>query len=310
MTISHGRGHIRITLALIGLMLFAGGAGAQGTPPVIDVTREIDFDRPEAWAMTWTASLTTLSPLGPPRARELWEVDLGLELDWIPTLSEDQRRVGFNGTKVEDFNRVPVLPRPRLALGLGRGVTLELAYLPPLTVEGLTPNIVAVAIEVPLIRTGRWIFGVRGQGQIGTVEGDITCPAQEASIPPGSPGNEFGCMERSRDEATIETYGLGVTAGYRIPGTRATDLFFGVAASRMDLEFQVDALTFGVRDRSRLLTDGWTVAVNAGVSLPLSESFRLAAEVFYSPLDVVRPPATSAENDGLLNLRSFLSYRF
>ena len=78
----------------------------------------------------------------------------------------------------------------------------------------------------------------------------------------------------------------------------------------MDLAFQVDALTYGVRDRTRLVTDGWTAAVFAGISFPLSSSLSLAAEAFYSPLDVVRPPATDAETDGLFNVRTMISYRF
>jgi hypothetical protein len=296
--------------ALLALVSWAAPVDAQSVPPVIEGTQEIDFDRPEAWAMKWTASLTMLTSLGPPRTREGGVVDLGLELDWIPSLSEEQRRVGFNGTKAEDFNRVDVLPRPRVAIGLGRGASLELAYLPPVTVEGITPNLLSAALELPIVRAGNWTFGVRAHGQIGTVEGDITCPAAEAAIPPGEPGNEFGCMERSSDEVSLDSVGLGLLAGYRIPGTNATDLHFGVFATSMDLEFQVDALTFGIRDRTRLVTDGWTFAATAGVSFPLSSTVRLAAEAYYAPLDVVRPPATAADNDGLFNLRSMISYRF
>lgn len=295
---------------MIALTWCLGNAAAQTAPPVIEGTREIDFDRPEAWAMKWTASLMMLTSLGAPRVREPGEIELGLELDWVPTLSEDQRRVGFNGTKVEDINRLSVLPRPRLAVGLGRAGTLELAYLPPVTIEGVTANLLSIALEVPVLSPGRWIFAVRGHGQIGTVEGDITCPAAEAAIPPGDPGNEFGCMERSTDTATLDAFGFGLTAGYRIPGTRETDLSFGVFGTNMDLAFQVDALTFGVRDRTRLVTDGWTAAVTAGISLPLSSSFRLAAEGFYSPLDVARPPASESENDALFNIRTMISYRF
>jgi hypothetical protein len=115
--------------------LAPGNAGAQTLKLSDGPAQEIDFDRPEAWAMEWTASLTLLTSIGPPRLREAGEVELGLELDWIPSLSEDERRVGFNGTKVEDFNRLDVLPRPARG-GSGMGDDAELAYRRPVTIEG------------------------------------------------------------------------------------------------------------------------------------------------------------------------------
>lgn len=297
-------------VAFLLLTLAPEGAGAQTLKLAEGPAQELDFDNPEAWAMEWTASLTLLTSIGPPRLREAGEVELGLELDWIPTLSEDERRVGFNGTKVEDFNRLDVLPRPRLAVGLGWATTLELAYLPPVTVEGLTPNLFSAAIERPLLRPGDWTIGLRAYGQVGTVEGDITCPADESALPPGGPGNEFGCMEPSEDEVSLRYVGLALTAGWRFPGTSGSDLHLGVYATHMDLEFQVDAITFGFHDRSLLHAEGWTTAVTAGASFPVSSRIRLGLEAFYSPLDVVRPPATAPENDPLFNLRSMISYAF
>lgn len=297
-------------LALLLLTLAPCFASAQSLKVADDPAQQLDFDRTEAWAMEWTASLTLLTSLGPPRPREAGEVEISIEAGWIPSLSEDQRRVGFNGTKVEDFNRIDVLPRPRLAVGLGWATTLELAYLPPISIEGLTPNLFSAAVERPVARSGGWTFGLRAYGQAGTVGGDITCPEDEAALPPGEPGNEFGCMEPSDDEVTLNYLGLAATAGWTIPGTTDADLHFGVYATHMDLEFQVDAITFGFRDRSRLAADGWTTAVTAGASFPVSSRLRLAFETFYTPLDVIRPPATTADNDPLFNVRSMLTYAF
>jgi len=296
--------------AFLLLALAPGAASAQSGKLADEPAQELGFDRTEAWAMEWTASLTLLTSLGPPRQREAGEVEISIEAGWIPSLSEDQRRVGFNGTKVEDFNRLDVLPRPRLAVGLGWATTLELAYLPPVTVEGLTPNLLSAAIERPVVRSGDWTLGLRAYGQLGTVGGDITCPADEAALPPGEPGNEFGCMAASDDEVTLNYVGLAVTGGRAIPGTNDADLHFGVYATHMDLEFQVDAITFGFHDRSRLAADGWATAVTAGASFPVSTRLRLAVEAFYTPLDVVRPPGTTTDNDPLFNVRSMLTYAF
>ena len=300
------------------LALLLGALPEALAQPVLDGTEEIDFDRPEAWAMKRSASLTLLTALGPPRSREAGSVELSLELGWNPDLSEEERRVGFNGTKVEDLNRLTVVPRPRITVGLGRQWSLDAAYIPPIEVEGITPNIVSLGIERPVWRLDGWMVGVRGYGQIGTVEGDITCTDEEAALPPGGPGNQFGCERPSEDEVTLNYAGLGLTGGYQIPGTRDSALHFGVFANYMDLEFQVDALTFGVIDRTTLVTDGWTYSLTAGFSWALGRSTRLAVEAFYSPLDVDRPvfdedsgdPSVESRNDALFNLRAMFSYVF
>jgi len=83
-----------------------------------------------------------------------------------------------------------------------------------------------------------------------------------------------------------------------------------VSATYHDMEFQVDAVTYGFVDRTLLLADGWTWSVNGGASWPLTEALTLAGELYYSPLSVTRPPSTSSDNDALFNVRSMLRYAF
>jgi len=305
----------RIAIAGCIAMVISQTASAQF---VLERTEEIDFDRPEAWAMKRSASLTLFTGLGPPRDREAGEVELGLELGWNPSLSEDEMRVGFNGIKVENMGRLDVVPRLRVTVGLGRKTSLDLSYTPPVTLEGLEPHLFAAAVERPMWRSGRWVVGVRAYGQIGEVSGDITCSADEAAIPPGDPGNVFGCEEPSSDVVTLNYVGLGLTGGYELPGSGGKAFHFGAFANYMDLEFQVDALTFGFRDRIRQLTDGWTWAVTGGFSFSLGRPTRLAFEAFYSPLNVDRPVfdddgfeiGIDSRNDALFNLRAMFTYVF
>lgn len=294
------------SLAIVISLSVPSVAGAQ---EVVGGTEEIDFDRPEAWALKWFASVTVFTGVGAPRHRSPGEVELGLELGWIPTLSEEERRVGFNGTKVEDLNRVPVLPRPRIAVGLPGDLTLDVAWIPPIEVDGVTPNILSLALERPLLDRGRFMLGLRAIGQIGGTEGDYTCSAHDASFPPGSADNPFGCEEPSSDESTLEYLGLGVTGGFRLAGSSGATLHFAAFATSMDLELQVDAVTYGVRDRTRLVTDGWTWLVAAGGELPLGKSTSISAELAYSPLDVRRDPlSTATENDALFNVRAMVRH--
>jgi hypothetical protein len=284
-----------MTLSLIP----AGKASAQ----IIDDVTDLSWDRPEAWAMKYFNSVSILTGLGPPTAREPWTFSVGLELDTIPRLSEDQRRIGFGGSKVEDINRLPALFRPRLTVGLPAKISLDVAWVPPVELQGVTSNLIAVGLERPVYSAGPWTLGVRVYGQIGKVAGDFTCSEDNASFPPGSPDNFWGCEAPSEDELTLNYLGTALTGGYRF---KKTNFYWGLAANFMDMEFQVDALTFGFIDHSLLLGDGWTWSVNGGASWSLGGKFSLAVELFYSPLSVVRPPSTTSENDPLLNLRTML----
>jgi hypothetical protein len=296
----------RLTLTAITfavLLTAASPAAAQ----VIAGVGDLDWDRPEAWAMKYFNSVSQLTGLGAPAARKPWSVELGLELGSIPSLSEDQRRIGFGGIKVEDINRLTAFARPRLTLGLPAKVSLDLAWVPPVELEGVTSNLLAVGLERPFFSSGSVVLGARISGQVGTVQGDFTCSEEEASYPPGSPENSWGCESASNDELTLNHVSLAVTGGVIV---KRTTFHWGLAASWMDMEFQVDAVTYGITDRTRLLADGWTWSVNGGASWQLSRRFTLAGEIFYSPLSVTRPPSTESENDGLFNLRSLLRYQF
>jgi len=270
---------------------------------VIDGVDELDWDRPEAWAMKYFNSVSILTGLGPPVAREKWSFSVGLELDSIPQLSEDQRRIGFGGFKVEDINRLPALFRPRVTVGLPAKISLDVAWVPPVELRGVKSNLFAIAFERPVYEAGPWTLGIRLYGQIGEVEGDFTCSEDDASFPPGSPGNIWGCEAPSEDELTLNYVGAAFTGGYRF---KKTNFHWGVAANYMDMEFQVNAITYGVIDRSLLVADGWTWSLNGGASWRLGGRYSLSAELFYSPLSVVRPPSTTQENDPLLNLRTML----
>ena len=276
---------------------------------MLDVVDDVDFDRPEAWAMKYFGSISMLTPLGPPRPREPGTVELALEVSQVPHLSTAERTVGFNGLKEEDLNRLPVLVRPRVTVALPRKLLLELAYVPPVRVDGVEPNLFSLALERSLYAGARWSVAGRVYGQLGEVEGDLTCSEEDASFAPGSPGNEFGCEAPSRDVSTLDHFGLHVGAGYELGAARGSTFLFGAGVVRHDLEFQVDPLTFGLHDRTLLLAEGTTYALNAGISIPAGERTRVAVEVLWSALDVVRPPRTQPENDDLLHLRALLRHR-
>jgi hypothetical protein len=287
----------------LGILLVATAFAGPLSAQVIDDVEILDWDRPEAWAMKYFNSVSILTGLGPPVAREPWTFSVGLELDTIPRLSEDQRRIGFGGAKVEDINRLPALFRPRVTVGLPVKISLDVAWVPPVELRGVESNILSLALERPFYSAGPWTLGVRVYGQLGKVTGDFTCSEDDASFPPGPPENVYGCEAPSADELTLNYLGAAFTGGFLF---KKTQFHWGVAANSMDMEFQVDAVTYGFVDRTLLLADGWTWSINGGASWQLGGRTSLAAELFYSPLSVTRPPSISQENDPLFNLRAML----
>jgi hypothetical protein len=222
-------------------------------------------------------------------------------------LSDAQRLVGFNGTKLEDVNRTRVLGRLRASIGLSTKYSLEVAYVPPITFRGVTPNIIMAALGRPFSLSSDWDLGVRLYGQLGTMKGDITCTAAEAAAGANPSLNPFQCEAASDDELKQRLVGLEVTAGYRGGRWRP---YVGVSVAYLDLQFQVNARYSGIIDNTLETTNGEEVYVIAGLGFNPTERWRLAGEVFYTPLSVVRPPGVSSQNDGLLNARLLLSYRF
>ncbi len=290
---------------LFGLCLL-GANVAQAQQTIRDVV-PLAFDRPESWAMKYFTALSLPTAMGPPERLGGGRVEVGLEGAFVPQLSDDERRVGFNGTKLEDVNRTRLLGRFRATVGLSAATSLELAYVPPVTVSGARPHILGVAIGRPFALSPDWQLGLRLFGQLGTMKGDITCGANEAAAGPDLVRNPYLCEAASTDELKQRLLGVEVTTAY---GRGRWRPYVGVSVSYLDLQFQVNALYAGLIDHTLQTTNGETVSLTAGVGLTPFRHWRLAAELFYSPLSVVRPPKVSSQNDGLLNGRVLASYRF
>ena len=69
---------------------------------LIGGTEELEFDRPESWGMKFFASLSLLTSMGVPERMGAGTIDLGFEGGLVPSLSEEQRRIGFNGNQARE----------------------------------------------------------------------------------------------------------------------------------------------------------------------------------------------------------------
>jgi hypothetical protein len=274
-------------------MLVTTAAVAQALPP-----EPIAFNRPESWAMKYYASASLLTGLGPPPSQG---VHLGLEADWLPYVSVAESQVGFNGTKQEELNKTPLFGRLRLGIGLPVGFSINLAYLPPISVNGANANIFSFSLGKSFTISD-FTVGLTALGQVGNIMGDFTCPKDVLG---DEAQNTFGCERPSADIVRMDYVGGEVTGAYKIQQAAGLTPYVALHVTYMDLGFQVDAYYAGIHDTTGLKTNGVTFAATGGLAFPITSWLDMSAEVFYSPLTVKRPDQNE-QNDAFINFRSML----
>jgi hypothetical protein len=130
---------------------------------------------PEGRLMGYYSAALAFSPLGAVTAGPTGAFTAGLELSFLPPLSEAQRSGGFQ--KAESTNLSPVLPRPRVSLSVA-GFLVEGSWVPPVKAFGVTANLASVSIA-RTVATARGIaITPRFAASTGHVTAPITCNSQ------------------------------------------------------------------------------------------------------------------------------------
>lgn len=262
-------------------------------------------DRPEAWAMQRAAAVTFMTSFGPVPALAPGQWQAALEAGHVPGLSTAEQRVGFRGTKQEDLDKSPVFGRVRALLGLPGGWVVEVGHTPSLEIEGLrAEDLFSAAIGRRVFAGEQLSVSARAFGQHGRMRGDITCPAELAGVE-DSARNPYGCQAPSNDRVTLDHYGLELTAGWQ---SGAWLCHGGVGAVRSEPEVQVDALTYDVRDRSRLVARDVLPFAAVGVQHGLGDRWSVGLEILHVPLSVRRTMDADRGREGLTSLRVQLRY--
>lgn len=266
----------------------------------------LDDKRPEAWAMNYFTSTTLMTAFGEAPNLHAGEWTVAAELGEVPHLDASQRTVGFNGFKNEDLNKTPAFGRARLQLGLPAGWVLEAGYTPPVTINGLRArDLVAIAVGRRIVERERFSLSGRVFGQHGSASGDITCPAGLAGLQ-DIEKNPYGCESPSDDRVRLNYYGLDLTPSW---SRGAWQWHATMGMVRTEPEVEVDALTYGVRDRSRLVTRDALPYLAIGTSRPLGARWQAGLEVLHVALRVQRSSERNTESDPLTSLRLRLVYR-
>ncbi len=306
-------------ILLIGIATLVPGSAVAQTGGSADTipNLHISYDRPEAWALKRFVAATlpsTMPPAAPVELRNVGEISVGLEADWIPMLDKGQETVGFDGTKFEDLNKAPALIRPVIGVQLPKGFKVFATAPPPISTFGIKPRLFAFGVERPLLERGPWILDWQGYGQVGSVKGAFTCPKSVLAYPPGSPNNPDYCVGLSADIASLHFAGMQFQVAHPLPQFPKLVPHASVAGTFVDVAFQSHGPTTGpagfglaqVRQWSR----GGMFSTAGGASYLFTPRISFTVDVFYAPLEVSRTKGAPVTNDGLLNVRALLSYHF
>ena len=315
------RARLPVLLAVAGLMALASlETEAQIWPPdvpVADTEETLDFDRPESWAMARLSTVTQMSAMGTdphkPSTGRLG-MDLGFEAFWIPQLSEEQQRVGFNGQYEQNLDWSPVAGRIRATLRGRAGWFAEVGLSPPLLIGTLQPIFLdgSFGLRMDAVEGGR--VQLRTHGRWGQLRGDILCP-EEVVQDRDTADNPLNCHGPSRDQIITNTIGLEVGGDYAVGRWHphlATSLQYLRTEYNHGARYHGDDDNDDVdrtMDRRRLATDGVTWALMGGVTfVPGWLDLPVTVEGSYTPLMVDRHEA-GEERDGVFHLRILVRSR-
>lgn len=251
------------------------------TPLGAQVTCRPPSGSNEARLIAFAAMPLTYAPLGAPAALPRGAVVLGGDLTYIAEPPSEISRPEFcYEPKDENARLAPVLPRPRLLVGLGGGFALDLTYLPPVTVADATPNFGSVALAYT--RAVRGVdLTVRGHATFGSVEGPVTCPEEALTSNPAGPC--FG-TEPSDDRFTPDVRGVDATVA-RALGARWR-WFAGAGVQRLDSRFRVNFTNgAGGRDDTEVEVGLTRVSLLGGLDWQAAPAVAFTAQLYAVPED-------------------------
>ncbi len=208
------------------------------------------------------------------------EVVVALEASYLSSPAADvQRSDECFLDKAENTGLSPVLPRPRIAVGLPAGLMIEASLLPPVTVADATPFLLGVALSYATTINTKGTLYARAHGTLGYVDGPVTCSRSALQNDPTRPC--FGDTP-SNDRYAPNVYGGELLLDWQLRGPWSGLL--GVGAVHARPRFQVNFTNrFDLRDNTRVRYDETAASVTAGVSRTLSERTAIGLVAYAVP---------------------------
>jgi hypothetical protein len=198
--------------------------------------------------------LLDLPPVQAPGALSPGQLSLGLELIGIPYID------GTTGGKVQitASDRTRIFPRPRIALGLpapdGFRTFVGLSYIPPIPINGVSTNYVALEAGIAYA-PGELAIGLRGHGVYAFSKSPVTDPA-------------------TKDTLETWEFGADLSAGYRFDlGPVSLTPYAGAGVVYLDGHFTVTS------DGVVLDSQYTGLSLEAGLRLVIVKHWEVVAEV-------------------------------
>jgi len=213
-------------------------------------------------------------------------IQLGIELSYLPNVDPaiaTPTTCRPDKHAPENTDLLFAAPRPRVAVGLPAGFTLEASWIPPIRMSDVKANVVGLALSrtTPLGGLGA-LLEVRAHASFGVIRAPITC--DDASLSDsGSP-----CYQgtRSNDAFKPNVFGASAAIGWSLGRTLRP--YAGAGYNHLAPRFQVHFTNqFGIVDRRKVIVDLDRAVLFAGVSWSPRRRLELGGELYSAPVDAV-----------------------
>lgn len=261
-------------LSALTLVAAAGVADAHAQRPV----QRKSSGSPEAQVMGYYAAVMHFTPTGFLERGAGWE--LGWEVTYLPNLSAEDQKVGFDGRKAENTNFCPVFPRLRGARGFGDWAA-EVGYLPPIRVCAVQPHMISGALTRRFRVWQRWGVAVRASAHYGRLNAAITCGEDAIQDPTNNV-----CFQGQESDDRFRPFTLGLDGAVTFSGWQALRLepYALLGIRREDMLFDVNfTYSTGTRDTTRLGAGLTRAHFAVGAGWRPSRRVHLGLELFYAP---------------------------
>jgi hypothetical protein len=211
------------------------------------------------------------------------KVQLGIEVAGLPEVDSVTATplTCRPGKEAENTDLLPVLPRPRLAIGLPGAFALEISWIPPVRVAGVEANLFGFSLGRSF-QAGRSVALVlRGHATVGSIRAPITCDEDALE----NPASE--CYEGQLSEDSYRPNIFGADATLAWGGSRVRP-YLGVGYNALRPRFQVHFInSAGDLDSNRIAVDLSRIVTFAGLTWAPGANSTISGEVYLAPRDAL-----------------------
>ena len=280
---------MRLSSRTAGLALLITAASASSL--AAQQRRTLADNDPQVQLMGYYAATMQFGFVGMPDRGGRFEV--GGTIAYIPAVSLEDRTVGFGGTKPEGSNLCPMYPRLTAAKGFGKAISLQAGWTPPVTVCGVTANIVSASLGYRFKLGSTWDGHVRLSGLGGYLDASITCGPDAVADP-----LNLTCYlgTPSSDRVAPLSFAADFAAAWQGWRAKRIEPYVSVGVRYEQVDFDVNYTRTPAQassvlpvtvppldDHERLRGTLSRIQLATGASWGVTGNLKLAGELFYAP---------------------------